>query len=116
MSFDTGYIGAHRWAVNEERSFKWTCVCGDHGNVASLNRDSVLLAFADHAHRKVEKAAVALLVDWMPSSLPTSTIEAVIGQLREQERPDNDKANLLQLVVNDRWYQEQEQQSHGDRG
>ena len=113
MSFDTGYVGAHRWHVEEDDhyprgcQFKWACVCGDTGNVASSrsNRDFVLDAFARHAHDKLEEAAVSLLVDWMPSSLPTSTIQAVIGQLRTQGA--NDKANLLQLVVNHRYHADQ---------
>jgi hypothetical protein len=103
MSFDTGYVGAHRWAVDGDRSYKWACTCGDTGNIASRNRDFVLLVFARHAHDKLEKAAVALLVDWMPA-VDTDTLQGVIGQLRTSG--DNDKANLLQLVSNHLYDQE----------
>jgi hypothetical protein len=101
--FDTGYIGAHRWHVEcPKGAFVWTCVCGDTGRIAG-NLAFCQESFGQHAQRKLEQAAVDLLE---PSLLHRreATLQARIGHLREQGQ--NDQANLLQLVVNRRYQEE----------
>jgi hypothetical protein len=98
VSFDTGYVGAHRWHVEQVGSYKWVCTCGDRGSIASTNTHFVIECFARHAHEKLQEAAVALLAD----SLEPTPTQAQIGDLREQG--ETDKANLLQLFANHRYH------------
>jgi hypothetical protein len=100
MSFDTGYVGAHRWAVNEEGSYKWTCTCGDTGSIASTNKLFVMACFARHAHSRLEQAAVALLAPLMEATATSSEHLQYLEIPALRRQGEADKANLLQLVVN----------------
>jgi hypothetical protein len=97
--FDTGYIGAHRWHVDGLLSYRWTCVCGDHGNVAG-NLAFMYEAFGRHAHESLEKAAVGLLMAPLPN---TRDVEARLIRRAEEAREAGltDKANLLMMVANE---------------
>jgi len=101
-TFDTGYIGAHRWHVEEERgAYRYTCVCGDTGRVAG-NLSFLLHEFGGHANRKLEQAAVALLEPHLKSD-SYHLLQDLVEIYRN--RGERDAANLLQMVANNR-YQE----------
>jgi hypothetical protein len=104
--FDTGYIGAHRWHVEGQNSYRWTCVCGDTGNVAG-NLAFLQEAFGRHAHEKLEKAAVSLVLENLPR-----TRHADDKLLRRakwlQEAGDRDRGNILMLAANQRHHERQE--------
>jgi hypothetical protein len=102
--FNTGYIGAHRWHVEQPRgTYIWTCTCGDTGRVAG-NLSFTLHAFGEHAHRKLEQAALALLEGPHLALKGAMVLQGEVNWLRKQGEPD--QANLLQMVVNHRYNDE----------
>lgn len=106
-SFDTGYIGAHRWHVDlVGGAFKWTCVCGEFGNSAG-NLSFLLHSFGEHANRKLEQAAVALVLAPLPHNRATYT-RLLIQAEQAKEAGDKDKGNILMLAANERFRESQE--------
>jgi hypothetical protein len=105
--FDTGYIGAHRWHVDQERgTYTWTCVCGDTGRVTG-NLSFALHAFGEHAYRKLEEAAVSLVLEPLPHT--RQVINSLFRQAGEAEdASNNDRANILMLAHNRRFQEAQE--------
>ena len=97
--FDTGYVGAHRWHVEGQDTYVWTCVCGDTGRVSG-NLAFLQEAFARHAHHSLEEAAVSLLSAYM-GDLSYRRMQDEIGRLRVAGEAD--QANLLQLIANHRY-------------
>jgi hypothetical protein len=105
--FDTGYIGAHRWHVDQGHgTYTWTCVCGDTGRVTG-NLSFCLHAFGEHAQRKLEAAAVTLVLEPLPHT--RQVINSLFRQAGEAEDAgNNDRANILMLAHNRRHHEAQE--------
>lgn len=111
-TFDTGYIGAHRWHVDERKGYDWTCVCGDKGRVVSTgdpaHRLSFLYeAFGQHAHQKLLDAAVEVILRPLPHN--RSVYLRLETQARDaQKAGKTDEGNLLMSAANGRYHESQE--------
>lgn len=97
--FDTGYIGAHRWHVEQPRgTYVYTCICGDTGRVSG-NLSFLWASFARHAHRKLEEAALTMLLELYPLNRDTiEDLERESVSYRQQD--ENDLSNLHMLLAN----------------
>ena len=99
-AFDTGYIGAHRWHVEDTGAFHWTCVCGDTGNVVG-NMSFVLHSFGRHAHEKLMEAAISLVLAPLPHQRHVYT-RLVMQAEQAKEAGDIDRHNLLMMAASER--------------
>jgi hypothetical protein len=98
--FDTGYIGAHRWHVEDTGAFHWTCVCGDTGNAVG-NLSFVLHSFGRHAHEKLMEAAIKLVLAPLPHQRHIYT-RLVMQAEQAKEAGDIDRHNLLMMAASER--------------
>jgi hypothetical protein len=103
----TTFIGAHQWTLTERGGYDWVCVCGDHGRIASTSPWFVMESFGRHAHRKLEEAAVRLVLNPLPHT--PQTITRLTRDAQEaREAGDMDRGNLLMSAANERHHEEQE--------
>lgn len=92
-TIETGYVGAHRWTLTWERSWKWRCRCGSTGNIATRkeNLPFVFEQFAHHAHDAIVDAALALLL---------RRVKPELFELLHSDRVTQDAKNLEILLSN----------------
>lgn len=111
-SFDTSYIGGHRWHVENRHGYDWTCVCGDKGHMVSSGDDLhqltfILEDFGRHAHRKLLDTAVEVILRPLPHN--RSVYLRLETQAREaQAAGKTDEGNLLMSAANNRYHESQE--------
>src|SRR5215831_2235631 len=93
----TSFIGAHQWTITKRGGWDAVCVCGDREHIASYDMQFVMECFARHAGRKLQEAAVALILENRPRN--RQTMESLKQRAKRlQEAGETDKGNLLMLA------------------
>lgn len=112
-SFDTSYLGAHRWHIEERQGYDWTCVCGEHGRVVSAGSDRdhaiahVMEAFGRHAYDKLMEAATTLVLRPLPHNR-AMYLRLLTQAEQAQTTGDKDQGNILMHAANLRHHESQE--------
>ena len=120
-NFDTGYIGPHKWHVEDRQGYDWHCVCGDHGRIVTGRNDAVeavaivMETFGQHAYEKLQEAAVGLVLQYQPHTRAVYR-NHMLRAKTAQMGGHMDQQNILMMAANRRHQEAQEALEEQYRG